>query len=295
VPGYLKSIHDLKTLSNHWNITNINHWIRKHRQETPPSDDPLQDADAQALSCGPTLSPDAPDTFSQDTPDTFSPNALDTSSPDGAVAPDPPLPDAVLGIVTSLFSRVATVSGNDETSLSGIVELIADQVYARLLPQTEQIALDICQSCQSEIAALLAPPKPPSRQMKHLAEAREARKQIQIKRNELGAELTRLRMEAAERVLSEPVDPEPLTPILDADTAAEELECSETTKTIYEQYRQELLKLFEIPWECRNRRRYEKFPLSRKLAFLLACHSRPALDIARRFIPLPSYETVSLF
>jgi hypothetical protein len=200
--------------------------------------------------------------------------------------------DAVLGIVTSLFSRVATASSNDETTDIRLVELIAGQVYARLLPQAWEIALDISRSCHAEITALVAPPEPPSRQKRHLAEARGAREQRQIKRNALGAELSRLRLEAAERVLSEPVEPEPLTPLLDQDTPTEEFECSETTEATYEQHRLELEKPFEISWHCRNRRRYAEFPLSRKLAFLLACHSRPALDIARQFIPLPSYETV---
>jgi hypothetical protein len=68
----MQSVHDLKKLSGHWNLTNINHWIRNHRQETPPSPGPPQDADVHALSCEPTLSPDARDILSPNAPDTFS-------------------------------------------------------------------------------------------------------------------------------------------------------------------------------------------------------------------------------
>jgi hypothetical protein len=91
----------------------------------------------------------------------------------------------------------------------------------------------------------------------------------------LGAELTRSRLEAAVRAAeAEPVHPEPLTPLVDSATAAEELECSEPAATTYEQYARELLELLESPWGRTTRGRFENYPF----LVTFACRSRSILS-----------------
>jgi hypothetical protein len=125
----------------------------------------------------------------------------------------------------------------------------------------------------------------------HLEQARSVRRQ----RRFTGEQLTQLRLEAATRVADEEsAHPEPLAPLLDEDAAAEELECCGPIST-FEAFELELLELLKLDGTKKNRRRFAKCPFTLKFAFLLACHSRPALDIARQFLPRPSYETVQTY
>jgi hypothetical protein len=50
--------------------------------------------------------------------------------------------------------------------------------------------------------------------------------------------------------------------------------------------------LWTIPLEKANLRRYTSCPISLQFAFLLACLSHQPLDLARKFLPLPSYKTI---
>jgi hypothetical protein len=47
-----------------------------------------------------------------------------------------------------------------------------------------------------------------------------------------------------------------------------------------------------VLWEKGNSRRSTDRPISLRFAFLLACLSRQALDLTRKFLPLSSYKTV---
>jgi hypothetical protein len=200
--------------------------------------------------------------------------------------------------VESIFRGVAAAArteGGRLHELQELAQLVAEKVSDRLFPLAEELAIDICRTCSAEIGAILEGAKPPSRQNLHLREARQIRQQKQIQREVTGAQLTQLRREAAARVIEAPsTEPESLTPLLDEETAAEELEFW-GPNTTHEKYKLELLKLLKEPWGHKNRRRFGSFPFSVKFAFLLACHSRPALDIARQFIPLPSYETIQKY
>jgi hypothetical protein len=54
----------------------------------------------------------------------------------------------------------------------------------------------------------------------------------------------------------------------------------------------EVEQLLQTPPERRNRLQVENYQLSLQFRFLLACHYRRALDIARRFLRLPSSQTI---
>jgi hypothetical protein len=56
--------------------------------------------------------------------------------------------------------------------------------------------------------------------------------------------------------------------------------------------RHEFESLWTTPLEKANLRRYISCPISLQFAFLLACLSHQALELARKFIPLPSYKTI---
>jgi hypothetical protein len=59
-----------------------------------------------------------------------------------------------------------------------------------------------------------------------------------------------------------------------------------------EAYQHEVIDLLQVSSEHLNRRRFKNHPLSLRFGFLLASHSRPALEVAREFLPLPSYQTI---
>jgi hypothetical protein len=56
--------------------------------------------------------------------------------------------------------------------------------------------------------------------------------------------------------------------------------------------RHELESLWTIPLEKANLRRDISCPIPLQFTFLLACLSRQALDLARKFLLLPSYKTI---
>jgi hypothetical protein len=64
------------------------------------------------------------------------------------------------------------------------------------------------------------------------------------------------------------------------------------TTAIASPYKVELDSLWMVPWEKGNLRWYADRPISLRFAFLLACLSRQALDLPRKFLPLPSHKTI---
>jgi hypothetical protein len=62
---------------------------------------------------------------------------------------------------------------------------------------------------------------------------------------------------------------------------------------IFSAYKPELIALSQVPWNQKQNRRFSSAPISLTFGFLLACLSRLALDLARTFLPLPSYRTIS--
>jgi hypothetical protein len=50
--------------------------------------------------------------------------------------------------------------------------------------------------------------------------------------------------------------------------------------------------LMQIPWDEKQKHRFSDCPVSLRFGFSLMCISRQALDLARNFLPLPSYTTL---
>jgi hypothetical protein len=294
-PGCQDAAAQLAQMSRHWNADTINKWLRDHRHQARPDPERPDLPDSPQLFGVRDLSPPStPGREGRTAP--LAPSSPDIHSSDAPVEARPRFADAVHEIVTSLFARLRVAPDTSETIPNQLVQFIADQLSARLLPQAEELALEIASNCQGKIRELFEGPVLPSAQKLHLREARIMREHKRRERVARGAELTRVRLEAAERAAeAESRDPAPLTALLDEEVAAEEFHCSDPAARTYEEYSHELLELLQIPWGRRNRRRFTNYPLSVKLAFLLACHSRPGLDIVRQFIPLPSYETVQKY
>jgi hypothetical protein len=293
-PVFKTALADLREISPHWTFPLVCKWLwNQHRKVTQRSDgvfvppshlEPPSPAEPLDVSLAIPSQPEPP---------------APSDELLNAVLDAPPLfANPIQEIVTSIFHVVAAtdaIPGPTPQLPHELVQFVAEKVFERLVPLIEELSLDICRSCSDEIGTILDGPKAPKLQNLHLDQARLIRQQKRAERRRNAEQLTQLRLDAAARVTNdESADTGSLIALLDEDAVAEESECCGPLTT-FDAFKLELLELLKLDWTKKNRRRYASCPFTLKFAFLLACHSRPALDIARQFLPLPSYETVQKY
>jgi hypothetical protein len=110
-----------------------------------------------------------------------------------------------------------------------------------------------------------------------------------------GARLAEVRRRLTEPGGSIPIlrtyDHDDVTEVPDEAIASTEYECRADDNLLIRYYH-ELDHLMTLAPDRANRPRYHTLPLSLQFGFLLAALSRPALELARHFIPLSSYTTI---
>jgi hypothetical protein len=214
-------------------------------------------------------------------------------------ASDPPneilnlLREAVANVLVSLKPDEGALEANGE-----LFQFVADQLQIKWTAEAEHLALELYSLHHEAIARILNSAEFAARRRSQLAEARSARRQkraasLQATEHarECLAALRSTQNGEDQDQNEEPADCD-CTDIEDHENLAGEELAVHVEPDRHVAYEQELQDLLRIPWNRKNLRHFGDHPISLRLGFLLACLSRPALEMACSFLPLSSYNTI---
>jgi hypothetical protein len=180
---------------------------------------------------------------------------------------------------------------------------IAEKLHGQISALLPDLVTEMCRDFQGDMVQIIDDEDRMESRRTNLANARSAKLEKNRDRARRYADaaehLNEVRQRAAERVCAPPDDDTciPVTPTADHPANGQD----ETPRTDFDydavddlaaRYQAELHELAAIPESSRRGVDYAEYPLSLSLGFLLCSLSRPALRLARRFIPLPSDATI---
>jgi hypothetical protein len=160
---------------------------------------------------------------------------------------------------------------------------------------------EICEHCGRDIEQIIAEEQQAEavrERMAHVREARAMKFQAQRERyHSAAAHLDEMRRAAAETACAPPDEDEvpPPTAADPTDANSEALNVDfelPYDMNIAKVYHRELRTLLLLDEDARERVRWSQYPVSLSFGFLLCSLSRPALRLARSFLPLPSESTL---
>jgi hypothetical protein len=209
--------------------------------------------------------------------------------------------EMMLSLIESLTSPslYLDLPKEDHELFKGVAVFLHDQLVDHLPSLIEQLY----SQHGDEIAEMLDKSKREKRTLRHLEQMRQAKleKQHQRKQQYKNAlenlqnwwKVIAARYMGAEEELIDPIE---LTASDDSVNESIYGELSsqyeEGDPEICEKYFEEFLALSEIPPNQSWLRRYDNFPLTMRLGYLLSAVSDRALNVARHFLPLPSATTI---
>jgi hypothetical protein len=215
------------------------------------------------------------------------------------------LPD--IGLITqSLIDRMG-VSGalnsipqNQQRPFSFSADFLHDRIE-KLLPRFVQDIRDQYRGDIEQIFARNGKTDLPSEPVGHPREARWIKSQRHRDRYKVAGEyLNEMRRIAAEAACSPPGKGTPVDPTApdpaDADSEALKVDFElPFNPTVAAFYRKELRGLLLIDEQTRAQIQCSRYPVSLSLAFIMCSLSRPALRLARSFLPLPCEKTIQRY
>jgi hypothetical protein len=209
-----------------------------------------------------------------------------------------PLGELVDNEVKTRFDSLRSCKGSSAwEEHHELLLFVRDEVWQKCMAISNRITAEIVAEHERLLQSILMREEQRNHRWAQLAGARRQKREKQSERQRIcenaGMRLGLLRLEAAEKTRSAQESGEDLEPrtIREIEGQIPELTHGADCETPIA-YQRELSELFRVPWDQKHKRRFADCPLSMNFGLLLTCISRQALDIARNFIPFPSYNTL---
>jgi hypothetical protein len=198
-------------------------------------------------------------------------------------------------------SAIESLGMDEESSAcerhQNLFVFVRDQVRQKCMALTHHMTTEILSEHEQLLQTMVITEEQRNRRGTQLAEARRRKQEKQTERQQMwedaGMRLALLRLEMARKTCSVEDFTEDVDPKTIPETESQTIDIQRDADfELPRAYQEELQDLFRIPWDQKNKRRFGDCPISMRFGLLLTCLSRQSLDLARRFIPLPSYATL---